>query len=401
MPKSFKDNRASLFSETPSLLYTFIYPLTLIPSQRYVDKHEYLTAGKVQNEIQLIIRSTADLFALVVEDGTKPSSREAPKVHIEARSTKSILEELRISEELLRSVPHGEAKLKAIVDLERSKVASVKAEDYRAAQQLQREITDGEKNLTIEAKLGHQVSSARIMASPQKQIRHSSTDGGGGIMPVQRNRSARGVLSFKLVLLGFKGAGKSSFFSYLVHGRGQHVTGGKPPCFARKSIEISNGERVTVSIWDTPGVNTPAASPSIYYRDADAICLLFDATAGAEMAQRARAWVRKLRKEVGDTPVALIVNKCDLDPEAEDVWLPPGGVECQYPNLLHPRTLEAKHHISDINGTDLCFTTSVKQGRGVDEACKALVEIACRREEIIGYQVKPKPSSSTLVSRQS
>jgi len=86
----------------------------------------------------------------------------------------------------------------------------------------------------------------------------------------------------------------------------------------------------------------------------------------------------------------LCAAKADLDEEAAALWAPL-GLNRSYPDLMAPGTHEGKHHVDQVNGTNLCFAVSSKRGEGVAETIEAIVDVVVRREGVLGYQVKPSP----------
>jgi len=300
----------------------------------------------------------------------------------EPDSLERIATELGLSAESLESLP--EAWTTTLLKLRKDIAKRIRAQDYKAAHVLQQEMRRLEQQITSE------VQRAVLLASPGIRV---SRDGAS--MPStasRKRRSVRATVQTKIVLLGHQGAGKTSFFADFIHSDWEFPMKGSLgslPRFARRRLAVEGGV-VTVILWDTPGVHTHAAVSPVYYQDADAIIVLFDASLGAPAAQQARTWVRHLRKRVGSLPIALCAAKADLDEEAAALWAPL-GLNRSYPDLMAPGTHEGKHHVDQVNGTNLCFAVSSKRGEGVAETIEAIVDVVIRREGVLGYQVKPSP----------
>jgi len=183
--------------------------------------------------------------------------------------------------------------LQEALELERKKARCVLREDFAHAEHLKHAVTAARaraEELRSEARLlALPLSSpARIVTSNHSKL----TPGSHG--PTRANerfnasklRSARAVLAMKVVLVGEPEAGKSCFCERFLHRRWEPDAGRKKhPCFAKRSVTLEDGMEHTVVLWDSPGVRTLKALPALYYKDADAIAVLFDACAGAGGAE--------------------------------------------------------------------------------------------------------------------
>lgn len=297
------------------------------------------------------------------------------------------MEEVRKMESLPDDI--SVVAMQEIVALQRRRSECVAEEDFRGAHKAHKDILLVRKNAVEQAARQPALTPARL-ATPVSPGSAGTPLGGA-----PRSRSSRAILASKVVLLGDRGAGKSSIFSHFIYGRWDHpLDGGNPRLHMKTFVTRQSGVQTTIVLWDSPGVTTLRALPPLYYKDADAIAVVFDASAGAEGGRRARALMRLVRQECADTPLALLANKCDTDSEARRMWQPI-GIEAQrswlddFPNLVRPITNEAQRHIDEVNCTDLCFPVSAKEGAGVMEAISALVEVTLQREKVLGYQVKP------------
>lgn len=152
---------------------------------------------------------------------------------------------------------------------------------------------------------------------------------------------------FKVVLLGEGRVGKTSiFYRYIKDNFDDGQASTLEASFLSKRVNI-NGKTVTLNVWDTAGQERYHSLGPIYYRDADAACLVYDIT-DLQSFERVKNWVKELRKIVGKNIVIYLAgNKVDLEhkrnvneKEAKD----------------YAKTIGAKHH-----------GTSAKSGKGIEE----------------------------------
>ncbi|CAK9110881.1 Ras-related protein Rab-5B [Durusdinium trenchii] len=119
---------------------------------------------------------------------------------------------------------------------------------------------------------------------------------------------------FKLVILGTMGVGKTCLTLRFVKGLfddDQLPTIGA--AYMTQKLE-SNGKQFIFEIWDTAGQERYEAITPLYYRSAEAAVIVFDLTY-QESFQKAKEWLKRLRKERPDPdmPIALVGNKCDRE----------------------------------------------------------------------------------------
>jgi Ras-related protein Rab-5C len=122
------------------------------------------------------------------------------------------------------------------------------------------------------------------------------------------------VQSFKCVMLGDSGVGKTSLLTRFVKDAFRPETRSTiSAAFLERVVELADGESVRLEIWDTAGqerfrsLNTP-----MYYRGAAAAVLAYDAT-DAESFAHVPGWFSQLvmMGEKGCC-VALVASKRDL-----------------------------------------------------------------------------------------
>jgi Ras-related protein Rab-5C len=123
--------------------------------------------------------------------------------------------------------------------------------------------------------------------------------------------------SFKLVLLGSSGVGKSSLINrFCKDFFTEDTTTTIGADFQTADISISNSQKVGFQIWDTAGQEIYDSLTPMYFRGASAAVVVYDIT-NIDTLHRAKKWVIQLRKETddsrtkGDIVIALCGNKCD------------------------------------------------------------------------------------------
>lgn len=119
-------------------------------------------------------------------------------------------------------------------------------------------------------------------------------------------------LTFKLVLLGDGRVGKTSVVLRYVNNvfsEKQETT--VQASYLTKRLVIG-GVPITLSIWDTAGQERFHALGPIYYRDADAVLLVYDIT-DTDTFLRVRKWVTELQQMASkDIVMVIAANKSDL-----------------------------------------------------------------------------------------
>ena len=134
--------------------------------------------------------------------------------------------------------------------------------------------------------------------------------------------------TYKVVLLGDTGVGKSSIVQRYVYGSFKHDS--QPTIgasFMSKTLEIAEeGIHVRFQIWDTAGQEKYKSLAPMYYRDAMAAVCVYDIT-NKDSFESVKEWVEDLQQKAPDNIViALVGNKSDLQ-EKEKV---PLSVATQY-----------------------------------------------------------------------
>ena len=129
------------------------------------------------------------------------------------------------------------------------------------------------------------------------------------------------VESFKVVLVGESGVGKTSIITQFIDQTFQEdqqsTTGGT---FSTKSVVCDNGKILKFEIWDTAGQERYRALTKMFYKDANAAVLVYDITRKDSFEEIQNYWSNQI-KESSPPGIILAVaaNKSDLiDHEAVD-----------------------------------------------------------------------------------
>ena len=122
------------------------------------------------------------------------------------------------------------------------------------------------------------------------------------------------IESFKVVLVGESGVGKTSIITQFIDQTFQEdqqsTTGGT---FSTKSVVCDNGKTLKFEIWDTAGQERYRALTKMFYKDANAAVLVFDITRKDSFEELQNYWAQQI-KECSPPQIILAVaaNKSDL-----------------------------------------------------------------------------------------
>ena len=120
--------------------------------------------------------------------------------------------------------------------------------------------------------------------------------------------------SIKIVLIGESGVGKTSIISQFVdqtfQDDQQSTIGGT---FSSKVVKCSNGKVIKLEIWDTAGQERYRSVTKMFYKDADAACLVYDITNTFSFEELQNYWVNQIKEFAQEKIIlAIIANKSDL-----------------------------------------------------------------------------------------
>ena len=122
--------------------------------------------------------------------------------------------------------------------------------------------------------------------------------------------------TFKLLLLGDSGTGKSSLLLRFTDDRflGENVqTTTIGVDFKVKFVEDENGQKIKLNIWDTAGQERFRTLTSSYYRGAEGVIMVYDVTNQQSFLDLKTVWLNEL-KTFADLPTLTLLvvgNKID------------------------------------------------------------------------------------------
>ncbi|XP_075702526.1 ras-related protein Rab-37 isoform X2 [Rhinoderma darwinii] len=130
---------------------------------------------------------------------------------------------------------------------------------------------------------------------------------------ITRSQSSIYDLTYKVMLLGDSGVGKTCFLIQFKDGAFLSGT-----FLATVGIDFRNkvvtvdGMQVKLQIWDTAGQERFRSVTHAYYRDAQALLLLYDITSKTSF-DNIRAWLTEVHEFAHkDVVIMLLGNKCDV-----------------------------------------------------------------------------------------
>jgi len=123
-----------------------------------------------------------------------------------------------------------------------------------------------------------------------------------------------GIESFKVVLVGESGVGKTSIITQFIDQTFQEdqqsTTGGT---FSTKSVICDNGKTLKFEIWDTAGQERYRALTKMFYKDANAAVLVYDITRKDSFEELQTYWAEQIKDSSPPNIIlAVAANKSDL-----------------------------------------------------------------------------------------
>ena len=194
---------------------------------------------------------------------------------------------------------------------------------------------------------------------------------------------ATGVCNkFKILLLGDSDVGKTSMIHRYINNDFQERY--KSPLLGEVTKHVLvNSEEMILEVWDTAGQERYKSIETCFYRESDAIVLVYDVTCPDSFHSICDMWIKETLRhrpeEDGKRPIMIIAgNKCDLldDPLDEDETVSIEKVKdfSQSYDLLPP------------------LITSAKTGYNVQQVFHVLAT------ELYKSQLRNKPITVTNVS---
>jgi len=164
------------------------------------------------------------------------------------------------------------------------------------------------------------------------------------------------VQSFKVIVIGNSGTGKSSLVWRYKHGeftpRAHSATIGTDFVSVTKTLQPEQ-QPVRLHLWDVAGQDNYTSMVNMFFRDASAAVILFDATNRRSFDDCAR-WRERMRTVLGNTDILCVVveHKCD--------------VADAHPERAIVEDNVKRLHLMDDGDYDEWFRASSKNGQGVE-----------------------------------
>uniref|UniRef100_A0A7N0UA21 Uncharacterized protein n=1 Tax=Kalanchoe fedtschenkoi TaxID=63787 RepID=A0A7N0UA21_KALFE len=123
-------------------------------------------------------------------------------------------------------------------------------------------------------------------------------------------------LSFKILLIGDSGVGKSSLLVSFISNSSDQISPTIGVDFKIKQLTVG-GRRLKLTIWDTAGQERFRTLTTSYYRGAQGIILVYDVTQRETLTNLSDVWAKEveLYSTNQDCVKMLIGNKVDIDVE--------------------------------------------------------------------------------------
>ena len=157
------------------------------------------------------------------------------------------------------------------------------------------------------------------------------------------------IETFKLVILGESGVGKTSIISQFIDNNFQDdiqsSTGGT---FSSKTFTYSGNKILKFEIWDTAGQERYRSLTKMFYKDANAAVLVYDITRKRSFEELQTYWTEQIKESAPPNIILAVVgNKSDLAKEEE--------VDEEI----------ARNYAEELGA--LFFSTSAKNRAGIDD----------------------------------
>ena len=122
------------------------------------------------------------------------------------------------------------------------------------------------------------------------------------------------IESFKVVLVGESGVGKTSIITQFIDQTFQEdmqsTTGGT---FSTKSVICDGGKILKFEIWDTAGQEKYRSLTAMFYKDANAAVMVYDVTRKDSFDEVKNYWMNQIKDNSPENIIlAIAANKSDL-----------------------------------------------------------------------------------------
>ena len=127
------------------------------------------------------------------------------------------------------------------------------------------------------------------------------------------------IETFKIVLLGESGVGKTSIISQFIdQSFEENLQSSSGGTFNSKTITYNNGKILKMEIWDTAGQERYRSLTTMFYKDANAAILVYDITRKISFEELQSYWFEQIKESAPPNIMLIVVgNKNDLIKEEE------------------------------------------------------------------------------------
>ena len=129
------------------------------------------------------------------------------------------------------------------------------------------------------------------------------------------------ILSFKIIIIGDSGVGKTSLLQRFIFDKFYERTKSTLGLdYANKEIKLKNDKMILLKLFDTAGQEKFRSLSKSYFRNADGVLFVYSVN-DIKSFENIRDWIQKFISDHNgkkDIPLYLIENKNDLNREVED-----------------------------------------------------------------------------------
>ena len=120
--------------------------------------------------------------------------------------------------------------------------------------------------------------------------------------------------SFKIVLIGESGVGKTSIISqFMDHVFQPQLTMSTSASYSSNCLLLNDGSELKLDIWDTAGQEKYRAMTKMFYKDSNAAILVYDITRQDSFDVLSKYWIDQLKENSSSNIIlAIAANKSDL-----------------------------------------------------------------------------------------
>lgn len=195
---------------------------------------------------------------------------------------------------------------------------------------------------------------------------YSSSSSSSSSASTSLSSTFQGSPNFKIILVGDAGVGKTSLFNMARHPTNDVTEGGGAAMTSASTVGVDVCTRsfltrygkVTLTMWDTAGVERYRTLTRNYYRNTHAAVLVCSVDDQSTLFSLPR-WLRDVIESAPSAVLFLVGNKSDL--------------------LCQEVTEDSMQSFADCHSCQAAFLTSAKTGNGVDSALLAVAEHLAER----------------------